>query len=76
MDYSEATERISRKFKKSGNEIDRQKVEGKLRGSSRSSASSLPRRNAASQTNWQKNSTSSPQALRGRPERAAQPGKK
>ena len=31
MDYSEATERISRKFKKSGNEIDRQKVEGKLR---------------------------------------------
>jgi replication factor A1 len=31
MDYSEATERISRKFKKTGNEIDRQKVEGKLR---------------------------------------------
>ena len=31
MDYSEATERISRKFKKTGNEIDRGKVEGKLR---------------------------------------------
>ena len=31
MDYSEATERISRKFKKTGNEIDRAKVEGKLR---------------------------------------------
>ena len=31
MDYSEVTERISRKFSKSGKEIDRQKVEGKLR---------------------------------------------
>ena len=31
MDYSEATERISRKFSKTGHEIDRQKVEGKLR---------------------------------------------
>jgi replication factor A1 len=31
MDYSEATERISRKFSKNGKEIDRQKVEGKLR---------------------------------------------
>jgi len=31
MDYSEAVERISRKFKKSGNEINREKVEVKLR---------------------------------------------
>ncbi len=31
MDYSEATERISRKFQKSGHEIIREKVEGKLR---------------------------------------------
>jgi replication factor A1 len=31
MDYSEAIERISRKFKKSGNEINREKVEIKLR---------------------------------------------
>jgi len=31
MDYSEVTDRISRKFSKSGHEIDRQKVEGKLR---------------------------------------------
>ena len=31
MDYSEATERISRKFSKTGKEIDRQKVDGKLR---------------------------------------------
>jgi len=31
MDYSEVTDRISRKFSKTGHEIDRQKVEGKLR---------------------------------------------
>ena len=31
MDYSEATERISRKYAKTGHEIDRQKIEGKLR---------------------------------------------
>ncbi|MGA9086704.1 MAG: nucleotide-binding protein [Methanoregula sp.] len=31
MDYSEVTDRISRKFSKTGHEIDRHKVEGKLR---------------------------------------------
>ena len=31
MDYSETTERISRKYAKTGHEIDRQKIEGKLR---------------------------------------------
>ncbi|MDD1701750.1 MAG: nucleotide-binding protein [Methanoregula sp.] len=31
MDYSQITERISRKYSKDGKEIDRQKIEGKLR---------------------------------------------